>query len=55
VRTIADGRIVEQPVRIGLRTLERVEVLSGVARDTLVLAQPLAAEPGTRARAVSGR
>lgn len=55
VRAIADGRIVEQPVRIGLRTLERVEVLSGLARDALVLAEPLAAEPGTRARPASGR
>jgi HlyD family secretion protein len=51
VRTIADGRVVEMPVRIGLRTLDRVEVVSGVAPGQSVLADPLAIDVGKRARA----
>ena len=35
--------------------IERVEVLSGLARDAPVLAEPLVAEPGSRARPASGR
>jgi HlyD family secretion protein len=51
VRTIADGRVVEMPVRVGLRTLEQVEVVSGVAPGQSVLADPLAIAVGKRARA----
>jgi HlyD family secretion protein len=52
VRRLADGRVVEQTVRIGLRTLERVEIVDGLATGDAVLADPLSAEPGARARAV---
>jgi HlyD family secretion protein len=52
VRRLADGRVVEQTVRIGLRTLDRVEIVDGLATGDAVLADPLSAEPGARARAV---
>lgn len=55
VRTIVDGRVLEQPVRVGLRTLDRVELLEGLKPGTQVLAEPLQAEPGTRARAAEPR
>lgn len=51
VRRLADGRVVEQPVRIGLRTLARLEIVDGLAAGDAVLADPLAIEPGARARA----
>jgi len=50
VRRIVDGRIVEHAVRTGLRTLEQVEIVAGLAAGEAVLADPLAAEPGARAR-----
>lgn len=50
VRRIADGRVVEHPVRTGLRTLDHVEIVEGLAAGDTVLADPLAAEPGSRAR-----
>lgn len=51
VRRLVDGRVVEQPVRAGLRTLERVEIVEGLALGDTVLADPLALAPGSRARA----
>ena len=51
VRRVIEGRVVEVPVRLGLRTLERVEVLSGLKAGDEVLSAPLQAEPGSRARA----
>jgi HlyD family secretion protein len=54
VRRIEDGRVVERPLRIGLRTLERVEVIEGLAPGDAVIADPLSIEPGRRARAVAG-
>lgn len=50
IRRIVDGRIAEQRVRTGLRTLERVEIVDGLAPGDRVLADPLGAEPGARAR-----
>jgi HlyD family secretion protein len=50
VRRLVDGRVAEQAVRTGLRTLERVEILEGLALGDAVLADPLALEPGARAR-----
>ncbi len=55
VRTIVEGRVAELPVQVGLRTLERVEIVSGLAREASVLAEPLAAEPGSRVRAAGAR
>jgi HlyD family secretion protein len=51
VRRLVDGRIAEHPVRTGLRTLDRVELVDGLAAGDAVLAEPLALAPGTRARA----
>jgi HlyD family secretion protein len=51
VRRLADGRVVDQPVRVGLRTLDRVEIADGLAVGDTVLADPLAVQPGARARA----
>jgi HlyD family secretion protein len=51
VRTLIDGRVAELPVRVGLRTLDRVEIVSGLAGGEQVLVDPLAADPGQRARA----
>ncbi len=45
------GRVVERPVRIGLRTLDRVEVVEGLAPGDTVIAEPLAVAPGARVRA----
>jgi HlyD family secretion protein len=45
-----DGRVQVQPIRLGLRTLDRVEVLDGLADGDAVLADPALAE-GTRVRA----
>ena len=53
-RIDADGRVTEQPVRLGLRSLERVEVLEGLAVGDAVLANPLAVKPGQRVRPVQG-
>ena len=55
VRTIVEGRVAELPVQVGLRTLERVEIVSGLAREASVLAEPLAAEPGSRVRPAGAR
>jgi HlyD family secretion protein len=51
VRRLEDGRVVERPVRTGLRTLERVEIVDGLRAGDAVLVDPFAAEPGARARA----
>jgi HlyD family secretion protein len=51
VRRLEDGRVVERPVRTGLRTLERVEIVEGLRAGEAVLGDPFAAEPGARARA----
>jgi HlyD family secretion protein len=51
VRSLVDGRIVEKPIRVGLRTLDRVEIVSGLANGDQVLIDPLVVEPGARARA----
>jgi HlyD family secretion protein len=50
VRTVVDGRIVERPIRTGLRTLERVEVTDGMTVGEAVLAEPLSSAPGARVR-----
>lgn len=50
VRVIQDGRARPREVRLGLRTLEAVEVLDGLAAGDLVLVGP-APEPGARVRA----
>jgi HlyD family secretion protein len=51
VRRIVDGRVSEQTVRVGLRTLERVEIVEGLTAGESVLAQPLSVQPGARVRA----
>lgn len=51
VRRIVDGRVAERPVRTGLRTLEQIEIVEGLAAGEAVLADPLAVAPGARARA----
>ena len=51
VRRLADGRVLEQSVRVGLRTLDRAEIADGLAVGDTVLADPLAVAPGARARA----
>lgn len=50
VRRLRDGRVVEQRVRVGLRTPQRVEIVEGLADGDTVLLDPLAVEPGARAR-----
>ena len=45
-----DGRVRVRPIKLGLRTLDRVEVLEGLADGELVLADPGLAE-GARVRA----
>ncbi len=45
-----EGRVRVRPVKLGLRTLDRVEVLDGLGDADLVLADPALAE-GTRVRA----
>jgi HlyD family secretion protein len=50
VRRLRDGRVVEQPVRVGLRTPQRVEIVEGLADGEAVLLDPLAVAPGARAR-----
>jgi hypothetical protein len=47
VLVVRDGRAVRQPVQIGARTAERVEVLSGLAADTEIVTTPDIA-PDTR-------
>jgi HlyD family secretion protein len=44
-----DGRVRVRPIRLGLRTLDRAEVLEGLGEADLVLADPALAE-GTRVR-----
>jgi HlyD family secretion protein len=44
-----DGRVQARPVRLGLRTLDQVEVLDGLADGDAVLADPTLAE-GARVR-----
>ena len=51
VRRLVDGRVLEQSVRTGLRTLERVEIVEGLSAGDAVLADPLAVAPGARVRA----
>lgn len=53
VRLLVDGRIVERRVRTGLRTLDAVEILEGIAEGEAVLRDPLRIEPGRRARATT--
>ena len=45
-----DGRVEEQKVRVGLRTLEAVEVLEGLTQGDIVLTGP-SPKPGSRVRA----
>ena len=51
VRRLRDGRVVVQPVRVGLRTPQRVEIVQGLEDGDAVLLDPLAVEPGAAARA----
>lgn len=46
-----DGRVEERSVRIGLRTIDAVEVLEGVAEGDLVLVGANVPAPGARVRA----
>lgn len=51
VRVVQDGRVQTRPVRLGLRTLDEVEVLDGLAEgDTVLLAE--APADGARVRPV---
>ncbi|MDP3084944.1 MAG: efflux RND transporter periplasmic adaptor subunit, partial [Rubrivivax sp.] len=45
-----DGRVLARPVRLGLRTLDAVEILDGLSAGELVLVGP-APQPGQRVRA----
>jgi HlyD family secretion protein len=55
VRLIRDDKVIEQRVRVGLRTLQQVEILAGLPDDAVVVAEPLAVAPGVRARAAEPR
>jgi HlyD family secretion protein len=55
VRLIRDDKIIEQTVRVGLRTLQQAEIVAGLPTDAVVVAEPLKAAPGTRARAAEPR
>ncbi len=55
VRVIADGRAVDQRVKVGLRTLDRVEIIEGLKAGALVLAEPLRTAPGARVRVLEQR
>jgi HlyD family secretion protein len=50
VLVVQDGRAAQQPVRIGARTAEQVEVLSGLAPGAAIVTTPGIA-PGARVRA----
>ena len=50
VLVVSDGRVEKRKVRLGLRTLESVEVLEGLAEGDIVLTGP-APQPGSRVRA----
>lgn len=50
VRVLQDGRVQAREVRLGLVTLDAVEVTQGLAAGDVVLLDP-SAEPGSRARA----
>jgi HlyD family secretion protein len=54
-RIDAAGRVIEQPVQVGLRTLERVEIVDGLASGEAVIAEPLAVALGARVRAIRQR
>jgi HlyD family secretion protein len=47
---VRDGRVEARPVRLGLRTLESVEVLEGLSEGELVLIGAAAPAPGRRVR-----
>jgi HlyD family secretion protein len=49
IRWVRDGRVAEQTVKLGLRTLESVEVLAGLSAGDQVLLGPTP-EPGRRVR-----
>jgi HlyD family secretion protein len=49
VRLVREGRVAEQTVKLGLRTLESVEVLGGLSKGDAVLLGPTP-EPGRRVR-----
>ncbi len=49
VRVVREGRVVEQRIKLGLRTLEAVEVLQGLSKGDEVLLGPTP-EPGRRVR-----
>lgn len=49
VRLVREGRVAEQTVKLGLRTLQAVEVLGGLAKGDEVLLGPTP-EPGRRVR-----
>jgi multidrug efflux pump subunit AcrA (membrane-fusion protein) len=49
---IADGRLQEQPVEVGIKGSDKVEILSGVSLDDKIALAPDAAfKPGMRVRA----
>jgi HlyD family secretion protein len=52
VLVVRDGRPREQPVRLGLRTSEQVEVLDGLAQDDLVVPVAAGVRAGQRIRPV---
>lgn len=51
VHLAVDGRVRQTSVVTGLRSADRVEIVSGLAADAAVILAPLAAEPGSRIRA----
>jgi HlyD family secretion protein len=53
VRLVRGGRVAEQTVQLGLRTLESVEVLTGLSAGDQVLLGPTP-EPGRRVRTQAG-
>lgn len=48
---VHDGRVQARPVRVGLRTLESVEILEGLSEGELVLVGAATPVPGRRVRA----
>lgn len=53
VRIIRDGHVADTPVKLGLRTLQNVEILEGLKAGDVVIAAPLEAATGRRARATT--
>lgn len=50
VLVVRDGRVVQQSITLGLMGDDRVEVLDGLSAEALVVAEPNAIAPGSRAK-----